>query len=144
MSRVDLGHGERTPPSIEKVGAAIVRNNKVLVVRKEGQPSSEFFTAGGKIEQGETHYQTLVREVKEELGVDIRHSEYIGTFHDQAVFEEVPIIIYAYYVEVVGEPRPSAEISELKWIGRDDKSGSPISSIMIHQIIPELERLGRI
>jgi len=143
MRRVNSGQGEHSPPVIEKVGAAIVRNKKVLVVRKAGQPSPEFFTAGGKIEEGETHYQTLARELKEELGVDVERLEYLGSYRDVAVFEAVPIVIHAYYVEVTGEPRPSAEIRELKWIGKSDADIS-VSSIMANQIIPELERSGRL
>lgn len=144
MPGVNSRVAEQPSPLIEKVGAAIVRNKKVLVVRKEGQPSPEFFTAGGKIEGGETHYETLVRELKEELNVDIERIDYLGSFRDVAVFEAVPIIIHAYYVEVIGEPHPSAEIRELKWVDKSDRSSVSISSIMAEQIIPALERSGRL
>jgi 8-oxo-dGTP diphosphatase len=144
MPRVSSNKGEQPSPPIEKVGAAIVRDKKVLVVRKEGQPSAEFFTAGGKIEEGETHHEALVRELREELGVTVEHIEYLGSFHDIAVFEAVPIVIHAYYVEVTGEPRPAAEIRECKWIDKNDRNRMFISSIMADQIIPALERAGRL
>jgi 8-oxo-dGTP diphosphatase len=144
MPRVNSPIGEQPSPLIEKVGAAIVRNKKVLVVRKQGQPSPEFFTAGGKIEEGETHYQTLARELKEELNVDIEHVEFLGSFRDLAVFEAVPIIIHAYYVEVIGEPCPSGEIREVKWVSKGDENNISISSIMTERIIPALERSGRL
>lgn len=144
MPKVNSRVGEQPAPLIEKVGAAIVRNKRVLVVQKAGQPSPEFFTAGGKIEKGETHYETLVRELKEELNVGVERIEYLGSFRDVAVFEAVPILIHAYYVEVIGEPRPSAEIRKLKWVGKNDKDNISISSIMAERIIPALERSGRL
>jgi 8-oxo-dGTP diphosphatase len=144
MPRVGSDERKQPPPEIEKVGAAIVRNKKVLVVRKEGQPSSEFFTAGGKIEQGETHHETLTRELTEELGVGVESIEYLGSFRDIAVFEAVPIVIHAYYVEVTGEPNPSSEICEFKWISKNDAARVSVSSIMLNHIIPALERSGKL
>ena len=43
--------------------------NKILVVRS--RENKKFYLAGGKIEENESPIQALIREIKEELDVDI-------------------------------------------------------------------------
>src|SRR5690242_13737264 len=98
--------------AIQKVGAAVVQDGKALVVRKKTQKKSEYFMAGGRMEADETQRDTLARELKEELGVDVASMEYIGTFEDLGVFEGTPIIIHAYIVRIIGDPSAQSEIKE--------------------------------
>jgi 8-oxo-dGTP diphosphatase len=129
--------------AIQKVGAAILRENKVLVVRKKTQNKSEYYMAGGRMEENETQRDTLIRELKEELGVDISSMQYLGSYTDSAVFEEEPIIIHAYAVHITGEPAPQSEIKEYIWIDRDfEKKGIKVSSIMAKKVIPQLIARG--
>jgi 8-oxo-dGTP diphosphatase len=132
--------------AIQKVGAAIVHDGKVLVLRKKGQPSAEYYMAGGKMEEGETQRETLFRELKEELQVSVEHYEYIGSYSDLAVFEGTPIVIHAYYVRVLGTPSPAHEVKEYAWIDAGfEKAGYQVSSIMSKQVMPrlvEMEMLG--
>ena len=57
-----------TKKIIEVVGAAIIRNNKVLAMQRGEQMTLpdlwEF--PGGKIEANETEQEALIREIKEE------------------------------------------------------------------------------
>lgn len=129
--------------AIQKVGAAVVQDGKVLVLRKKSQPSPEYYMAGGKMEGNETQRETLVRELKEELGVDVEDYEYIDSFEDEAVFEKTPIVIHAYYVKVKGQPEPANEVKEYAWIDPDFESkGFEVSSIMAKRVIPRLVEKG--
>lgn len=78
----------------------------------------------GKRETGETDQQALVREIKEELEVELvaETLEYYGTFMAQAHGkpEGVMVRIACYTGEFKGEPRPSTEIAELVWITSHD------------------------
>lgn len=65
------------------VGAVIVQNNKALVVKR----ASDDFMGGldevpsGKVDFGETLTQAVIREIKEETGLDIYNVEkLVGTF----------------------------------------------------------------
>ena len=54
------------------VSAAIVRDGKILVVRRARPPAHGLFTLpGGVVEVGETLAQAVVREVSEETGLTI-------------------------------------------------------------------------
>ena len=65
------------------VAAAIFRDNRVLCVQrpkhtKEYKPLKWEFP-GGKVEFGESREEALVREIREELSVDIEVSEFLMT-----------------------------------------------------------------
>ncbi len=124
---------------IQKVGAAVVHNRKVIALRKANQPSSEYYMAGGKIEEGETQAETLARELAEELQVAVARFEYLGTYEDAAVFEGTPIRIHAYAVEVTGDPTPASEVKEYRWFDSDwQNEGVELSSILAAKVIPAL------
>lgn len=57
---------------IEVVAAVIVKDDKLLATQRGyGDFKGKWEFPGGKIEQGETHKEALVREIKEELNADI-------------------------------------------------------------------------
>jgi 8-oxo-dGTP pyrophosphatase MutT (NUDIX family) len=58
----------------------IIQNNAILVCRAEGK--GHYFLPGGHIEFGETTEQSLVRELKEESGLDLTVGEYIGSLEN--------------------------------------------------------------
>src|ERR1039458_8319857 len=54
------------------VSAAIVRNGRVLIVRRAQPPAHGLYTLpGGGVELGETLEQAVIREVREETGLEI-------------------------------------------------------------------------
>jgi 8-oxo-dGTP diphosphatase len=126
---------------IHKVAAIVVKNGQVLVVHKRGSPSRYFISPGGKPLIGEGPEEALRRELAEELGVDLESYSFIGRFEDTSAFEDVPILVDAYQVEISGTPRPGSEIDDLKWI---DTRGTPqdifLGSVLSDHIIPILDR----
>jgi 8-oxo-dGTP diphosphatase len=104
-------------PRVPVVGAAIVRDGRVLAARRTGPAAAagrwEF--PGGKVEHGEDARDALVREVAEELGCTIAISAWlpgtapIGTTHELRV---------ATAVLLDGEPEPT-EHDLLRWLAPD-------------------------
>lgn len=55
-----------------RVRAIIVKDNKIILTKRVKPNETYWVFPGGGIEQGETKEQALIREIKEELGLDIK------------------------------------------------------------------------
>lgn len=69
---------------IDKVALIYIKDGKILSTRSEGK--DKYYLPGGKREGDETDLETLAREVKEELSVDVveETAEFYGVFQAQA------------------------------------------------------------
>ena len=103
------------------VGAIVIRDNRVLLVRR-GQPPSEglWEIPGGRVRLGETLQEAIEREVKEETGVNIFPTNPVYTFdlierdnRGRVRFHYVIVDLIADYVS--GEPKPSDDAREAGW-----------------------------
>ena len=74
---------------------------------------------GGKVEAHETHEETIVREIKEELKSDIIPLEYIGgsnyTYPDMPPYKGFSITMYAYRCKLVKGNLELTEHVEKAW-----------------------------
>lgn len=75
--------GSMRPDNNISIKAVIWIDGKALLLRN---PRGELELAGGRIEMGETPFDTLKREAKEELGVPIECGQYVKS----GFFEVVP------------------------------------------------------
>jgi len=128
---------------IHKIGAIILRNKKLLVVRKKMPGRIEFIIPGGRKEDDETQEQTLARELREELGVQLKSFSYFGSFDEEAIFEKIPLHMDVYYVKVEGYLEPRSEIKEYLWIDRNYKDkGIKLGSVLELHVVPRLIKQG--
>lgn len=126
--------------SIYKVGGIILKSKKLLVVRKRTIDNrAEFIIPGGKPEECENDEETLKRELKEEINVNLQSMDFFGSFSDVAVFENIPINMNVYICDVKGNICPMSEIKEYIWIDRDyEKNNIQLGSILSKYIVPKL------
>lgn len=125
---------------IDKVGGIVIKDKKVLVVRKKTKENFlEFIIPGGKRESGETDLETLQREMQEEVNLKIIKMEYLGEYRDIAIFENIPIAMKVYLCEVEGEINVQNEIKEFCWIDKNYKEkGIKVGSILEKFVLPQL------
>lgn len=118
---------------IDKVAFLYPVDGKILSTRSKGK--DKYYIPGGKREGNETDLQTLIREVKEELTVDIipESAEYYGTFEAQAhgKAEGVIVRMTCYTAKFDGELHADSEIAEVVWLNyKDIDSVSPVDKLI--------------
>ncbi|MET9849058.1 (deoxy)nucleoside triphosphate pyrophosphohydrolase [Streptomyces ossamyceticus] len=101
------------------VGAALLKDGRLLAARRSAPPelAGRWELPGGKVEPGEPPEQALVRELREELGVEAKSAERVpgewpvGSGHVLRVW-------IAHLLS--GEPRPLEDHDELRWLSADE------------------------
>ena len=86
---------------MERVRAIIKKGNKVLTIKRIKSDCTYWVIPGGGVEQGETIEQALVREGKEELGVDLAVKDLVTEIISGKVETEGQIE-YFYNAEIIG------------------------------------------
>ncbi len=119
---------------IDKLAWIYIKDRKILSTRSKGKDA--WYIPGGKREQGESDQEALVREIKEELTVDLLPEtlSYLGTFKAQAHGkpEGVFVQMTCYTGNYKGELKPSSEIEEMAWLTSDTDPNllSPVDRII--------------
>jgi 8-oxo-dGTP diphosphatase len=108
---------------IDKLAWIFINNKTILSTRSYGK--DKYYIPGGKREQGESDVQALVREIKEELSVDlnIKTLQFLGEFQAQAHGHPVGTIVKmtCYTGDYTGDLTPDSEIEEIVWLTTADK-----------------------
>jgi 8-oxo-dGTP diphosphatase len=99
------------------VVAALVRQGgRVLVSRRRAdQPMPLLWEfPGGKVEPGEDPVVALAREVREELGCEVR----VGRIHEVVfhAYEAFDLVMLVYACEIVGGTPRAVQVAEIAWV----------------------------
>ena len=100
--------------ALRVVAGAVVDPRGLLLVSKRAAPDV-FYLPGGKPEEGETDLACLRRELREELGVEVRSAEAFGQVRAPAALEPCELHMTVFLAELAGTPRPAAEVASLAW-----------------------------
>lgn len=123
---------------IDKLAWLYIKNNKLLVARSKNKTA--FYVPGGKREPGEDDQQALIREVKEELSVDLltESIRYAETFTAPADGKtgELEVKLTCYFADFIGELAAAAEIEIFDFISYEQKS---LTSTATHKVMEWLK-----
>ncbi len=118
----DVGRREYPERPLVGVGVVVIRNGRILLVRRAFDPGSgRWSIPGGLVETGETLAAAGARECEEETGLKVQVLELINAF-DMIEEDDDGKIRYHYVLvdflasHVGGEERPNQEVSELRWV----------------------------
>lgn len=129
---------------IDKVAWIYVVDGKVLGARSKGKDT--YYFPGGKREPGESDAETLIREIEEELSVQILPETIaeFGSFeapaHGKA--EGVLVRMTCLTADFTGELAPASEIEELAWLTYKDIDRVSAVSVIIMDKLREMSLIS--
>lgn len=125
MKQIEVVAGVLTQKPLENASNAFDEENHARAVylatqRGYGDYKGFWEFPGGKVESGETHERALVRELREELSVEVRVGEFICTVeHDYPTFH---LTMHCFFCCIEKGNLTLLEHESAKWISRDELS----------------------
>jgi NAD+ diphosphatase len=92
------------------VAALVEHQGQVLLIRNRGWPEKWFGLVAGFLERSETPEEGVLRELKEELGLDAVVVRLIGVY----AFPKRNEVILAYHLRATGTVALGGEIAEMR------------------------------
>jgi 8-oxo-dGTP diphosphatase len=114
------------------VGAVIIRNNQVVLVKRGQAPlQGEWSIPGGLLEVGETLRQGAEREALEETGLAAKATELLGVFErlvaDDDKRTRYHYILIDFLCEVAaGELNAAGDAADARWFSPEELSSLPL------------------
>ncbi len=133
------------PPVAPVIMILIKDGRRLLLARKVGWGNTRYSALAGFVEPGETLESTVIRETREEVGVEIKNIQYFGS-------QPWPFpnnLMIAFTADYAGGPvKPDGvEIEEATFFDVDDLPNLPpgisISRRMINTVAAELKNLPK-
>lgn len=124
---------------IDKLAWILIQDRKVLYARSKGKDL--FYNPGGKRDGDETDQEALIREIKEELDVELvpETIQYVDTFTAQAAGKPYGVLveIKCFIAEYQGILAPMSEIEELAWFTSNDMEKTSVTGQLILKYLKE-------
>jgi 8-oxo-dGTP diphosphatase len=129
-------------PTLTVVAAVVIRDRKILLTQRvEGAHLAlhwEF--PGGKVEEGESPPEALVREIREELGIEAAiEGPFAFNWHD---YGEKRVLLLTYRARLdSGEPR-AIGVRDLGWFTRAEVAGLSLPAAdgpILERLLPLLD-----
>lgn len=107
--------------TIEVVAAIVVHENQILCVQR-GEHKFDYISfkwefPGGKVEDGETKEDALLREIREELDTDIQiEKEFLTVDH---TYPDFRLIMHSFICTSLNKDVRLSEHIEARWLSKD-------------------------
>ena len=121
---------EKTPPPLLQVTAAVIsRGRHVLLAKRPpgGLLGGLWEFPGGKQKENETLEETLSREIREELNLEVEIGDLLGRY--QHAYTHYKINLHAYRCRLVSEDLQLNYHTDLAWVPLDKLDSYPMGKI---------------
>lgn len=123
--------------------AAMIKDGKVLIAQREAGSHMEFRWEfpGGKLEPGEDPEECIVREIKEELDMEIEVIDIYKVVKFN--YEEKDILLLCYLCKILKGQGKTVECNDFKWVKREELANFdfvPADTAIVEKLLKD-ERL---
>ena len=108
-------------------GAIVVDHDRLLLVKRaRGWASGRWAVPGGKVEQGETMAEAVIRELREETGLEGVCGQLLGWA--EIVEPDAHFVILDFEVTLLTDADPVAadDAAEVRWVDLPDVAELPL------------------
>ena len=99
------------------ISAVINENNEIALLKQNYVSQTKYVLVAGIMKLGESAEDTTKREIKEELGLDVKSLEFIKTYP----YEKKEMLMIGYKANVIkSEFRISEEVDSAIWVKLDN------------------------
>lgn len=110
--------------TIEVVAAIIIRDNEILCMQRDVNPlgyiSEKYEFPGGKIENGELKHEALMRELREEMDIELDITEKDFFLTVDHIYPDFRIIMHSYTCRVDDLEFKLNDHIGYKWLSKED------------------------
>jgi ADP-ribose pyrophosphatase YjhB (NUDIX family) len=129
------------------VGAVIVEEGRVLLVRRGSEPLKGHWTLpGGVLEVGETLAAGVAREAREETGLEVEPLELVeilDRIHRQGERVHYHYVIADYLCRVTGgELRAASDADAVRWVERVEWNSPPRRTLILDPVTVRIIEKG--
>jgi 8-oxo-dGTP diphosphatase len=122
---VDPESGSQASAAVPCVGA-VIRDaaDRILLVKRGHEPGRGLWSVpGGRIEPGETDEQALIREVREETGLEVQCGPLLGAVERPGLAGTTLVIRDYRAVIIGGELAAADDAADARWMTAGEVSG---------------------
>jgi 8-oxo-dGTP diphosphatase len=109
------------------VGAIVVYDEELLLIRRgHGPGMGEWSVPGGRVEGGELLAEAVIRETREEAGIEVICGSLVGIV--ERIHDDRHFVILDYNATMLekGEPVPGDDAVEARWVPLTDVAELPL------------------
>lgn len=129
------------PGALWVVAAAVLHRGRCLAVQRSATMAAPLAweLPGGKVEPGEAPEEALIREIREELHLEIAVGPYLGRGTEVRRGEPGPLVLDAYLAEISSGSLHLTEHRAHAWLGPEELAGLDWAA-PDRPLLPELAR----